>query len=44
VEAGYDIRSVQKLLGHRDLETTMIYVHFARIGPFRIRSPLDETD
>jgi integron integrase len=44
VEAGYDIRSVQKLLGHRDLETTMIYVHLARIGPFRIRSPLDETD
>jgi len=43
IEAGYDIRSVQKLLGHRDLETTMIYVHLARIGPFRIRSPLDET-
>jgi integron integrase len=43
VEAGYDIRSVQKLLGHNDLETTMIYVHMARIGPFRIRSPLDET-
>lgn len=42
VESGYDIRSVQKLLGHKDLETTMIYVHLARIGSFRIRSPLDE--
>jgi len=43
VEAGYDIRSVQKLLGHSDLETTMMYVHLAHVGPFRVRSPLDET-
>ena len=43
VESGYDIRSVQKLLGHNDLETTMVYVHLARIGSFRVRSPLDES-
>lgn len=43
IESGYDIRSVQKLLGHNELETTMAYVHLARIGGFRIRSPLDET-
>ena len=43
VESGYDVRSVQKLLGHNELETTMIYVHLARIGTFRIRSPLDDT-
>jgi integron integrase len=43
IENGYDVRSVQKLLGHKDLQTTMVYVHLARIGPFRVRSPLDET-
>jgi integron integrase len=43
IESGYDVRSVQKLLGHKDLETTMVYVHLARIGPFRVRSPLDES-
>jgi integron integrase len=43
VENGYDVRSVQKLLGHNDLETTMVYVNLARIGTFRVRSPLDET-
>ncbi|MGH9322418.1 MAG: tyrosine-type recombinase/integrase [Vicinamibacteria bacterium] len=44
VEAGYDIRSVQKLLGHSELETTMMYVHLARIGSFRVRSPLDDNE
>jgi site-specific recombinase XerD len=44
VEAGYDVRSVQKLPGHSDLETTMMYVHLARVGLFRVRSPLDEAD
>ena len=43
VESGYDVRSVQKLFGHNQLETTMVYVHLARIGTFRVRSPLDET-
>ena len=40
LEQGYDIRTVQKLLGHKDLRTTMIYLHVAQIGP-GVRSPLD---
>lgn len=43
IENGCDVRSVQKLLGDKELETTMVYVHLARIGPFRVRRPLDET-
>jgi integron integrase len=41
LEAGQDIRTVQKLLGHRKLETTMIYTHVAELGPAGVRSPLD---
>ncbi len=41
LEAGCDIRSLQKLLGHRKLETTTIYTHVAEHGPAGIRSPLD---
>ena len=41
VERGIDIRSVQQLLGHESLETTMIYTHVARKGPAAVTSWLD---
>ncbi len=41
LQSGYDIRTVQDLLGHTDVATTMIYTHVLKVGGGAVRSPLD---
>ena len=41
LEDGYDIRTVQELLGHRDVRTTMTYLHVMNRGALGVKSPLD---
>ena len=41
LDCGYDIRTVQELLGHKDVRTTMVYTHVLNRGGLGVRSPFD---
>ncbi|MDL1945111.1 integron integrase [Chloroflexi bacterium CFX2] len=41
LQSGYDIRTIQELLGHKDVKTTMIYTHVLQRGGLTVKSPLD---
>lgn len=42
--AGYDVRTVQELMGHRDIKTTMVYLHILHPGGAGVESPLDQLE
>jgi site-specific recombinase XerD len=41
LHSGYDIRTVQELLRHKDVKTTMVYTHVLNRGGLAVRSPID---
>ena len=41
-ENGYDIRTVQELLGHKDIRTTMVHTHVLNRGGLGVKSPVDD--
>jgi len=41
LEAGYDIRTIQELMGHKDVSATMIYTYFLNKGGHGVKSPVD---
>lgn len=42
LRSGYDIRTVQELLGHKNVDTTMVYTHILNRGGKGVKSPLDQ--
>ncbi|MGF7110502.1 site-specific recombinase XerD [Treponema pedis] len=41
LESGYDIRTIQELLGYSDVKTTMVYTHVLNRGGLGVKSPID---
>ena len=42
LESAYDIRTIQELMGHKNINTTMIYTHVLNRGASAVKSPVDE--